>query len=84
MTDEIDLVHLRREVRTALELAIVALAPRDLVERLAAAAGLLEAIAELPLDAPPVAALAQSAIERAGGALDDWRRWQREHTPAPV
>ena len=84
MPDKIDFVHLRREVRTALELAIVALAPRDLVERLAAAAGLLEAIAELPLDAAPVGAVAQWAIERAKGALDGWRRWQREHTPAPV
>jgi len=84
MPDKIDLVHLRREVRTALELAVVALAPMDLIERLAAGAGLLEAIAELPLDAPPVGALAQTAIERAGATLEDWRRWQREHTPAPV
>lgn len=84
MPDQIELVHLRREVRTALELAIVALAPKDVVERLAPAAGLLEALAELPLDAAPVAALAAPAIERAREALDAWRRWQREHTPAPV
>lgn len=84
MPDQIEFVHLRREVRTALELAIVALAPEDLVERLAAAAGLLETIAELPLEAPPIAALAPRAIKRAREALDAWRRWQREHTPALV
>ncbi len=84
MPNEIEFVHLRREVRTALELTIVALAPEVLVERLAAAAGLLETIAELPLDAAPIAALAPRAIKRASDALDAWRRWQREHTPPPV
>jgi hypothetical protein len=45
-----DFSHLRREARTALELAIVALAPSALVDRLATAAGLLEALVELPKD----------------------------------
>lgn len=84
MPDQIELVHLRREIRTALELAIVALAPEDLVERLAAGAGILETIAELPLDAAPIAALAPRTIRRAKEALDAWHRWQREHTPPPV
>ncbi|HET9552666.1 MAG TPA: hypothetical protein VFP50_06840 [Anaeromyxobacteraceae bacterium] len=84
MPDQIELVHLRREVRTALELAIVALAPEDLVEGLAAGAGLLETIAELPLDAAPIAALAPRTLRRAREALDTWHRWQREHTPPPV
>jgi hypothetical protein len=53
---QLDLSHLRRETRTALELAVVAPAPTALVDRLAWAAGLLEAIAELPADAPPVVA----------------------------
>ena len=39
----LSLSHLRRETRTALELAVVALAPSELLERLAASAGLLEA-----------------------------------------
>ena len=39
-------LHLCREAKTALELAIAALAPSDLVDRLAMAAGLLDAIAE--------------------------------------
>jgi hypothetical protein len=84
MPEQIEFVHLRREVRTALELAVVALAPEALVERLAAAAGLLETIAELPLDAAPIAALAPRAIKRAQEALAAWRRWQGDHTPAPV
>jgi hypothetical protein len=32
---QLDLSHLRREARTALELAIIALAPDELIERLA-------------------------------------------------
>lgn len=48
-----DLSHLRRESRTALELAIVELAPSDLIDRLAVVAGLLEALVELPADSAP-------------------------------
>jgi hypothetical protein len=75
----IDLSHLRRETRTALELAVVAPAPSDLVDRLAAAAGLLEAIAELPADSPAVAALIPELVERARAALATWRSWQADH-----
>ena len=39
----LDLNHLRREVRTALELAILELASPELVDRLAGLAGLLDA-----------------------------------------
>jgi hypothetical protein len=84
MSDQIELVHLRREVRTALELAIVALAPADLIERLAAAAGLLEAVVELPLDAPPVSALAPKTTANAREALEAWNAWHRRHMPDPV
>lgn len=75
---EVSLRHLRREVRTALELAVVALAPTELVERLAAAAGLLEALIELPADSPPALALVPSVVERTQASLDDWLRWRRE------
>jgi len=34
-TSRLDLSHLRRQARTALELAIVELAPNDLIDRLA-------------------------------------------------
>src|SRR4051812_43552023 len=59
-----DLRHVRREIRTALELAIVTLAPTKTVDRLATIAGLLEAVAELPADAPPVIALLSQVSSR--------------------
>ena len=57
--------HLRREVKTALELAIVALAPAELLDELASVAGMLEAVSELPEDSPPALALLPRTIERA-------------------
>ena len=76
---ETDLRHLRREVRTALELAVVALAPSELVDHLAASAGLLEALAELPTDSAPVTALVPRLVDRTRRALDSWLRWQKDH-----
>jgi hypothetical protein len=75
----LDLVHLRRETRTALELAVVALAPSELIDQLAGVAGLLEAIVELPPDSPPVLALVPRLSERARAALTAWNGWQAEH-----
>jgi len=75
----LSLSHLRREARTALELAVVALAPSELVERLAAAAGLLEALIELPANSPPALALVPGLVERTRAALDDWQTWHREN-----
>lgn len=71
--------HLRRETRTALELALVALAPSDLLDRLATSAGLLEALAELPPESPPVRALLPDVAERARAALEAWQRWSTSH-----
>jgi hypothetical protein len=76
---QLDLSHLRRDARTALELAVVSLAPEELVERLAAAAGMLEALVELPMDTAPVVALVPRVEARARRALDDWQKWQQEH-----
>jgi hypothetical protein len=76
---KLDLSHLRRESRTALELAIVAMAPSELVDRLAVAAGLLEALVELPTDSSPVVAVVPGVAARARGALEDWQKWQQEH-----
>lgn len=78
MGGELELGHLRREIRTALELAVVALAPFDLIERLAAAAGLLEALVELPSRSPPVLALVPKLTERSNATLKDWQKWQAE------
>lgn len=74
----LDLSHLRRETRTALELAVVASAPQDLIDRLAWAAGLLEAIVELPSNSPPVLALVPKLTKRAKGTLEQWSGWQAE------
>jgi hypothetical protein len=75
----LSLSHLRRETRTALELAVVALAPSELLERLAASAGLLEALVELPASSPPALALVPGLIERTRDSLEDWQTWQREN-----
>ena len=75
----LDLSHLRRDARTALELAVVALAPTELIDRLAAAAGLLEALAELPTDSAPVIALLPALVARTRGTLEDWQKWQAQH-----
>lgn len=74
-----DLSHLRRESRTALELAIVTMAPSDLVDRLAASAGLLEAVVELPADSAPIIALVPKLLIRTRSALEDWQKWHHEH-----
>ena len=74
-----DLRHLRREVRTALELSLVALAPAQLVDRLATSAGMLEALSELPTDSAPLVAIVPDLITRTRSGLDDWHKWQREH-----
>jgi hypothetical protein len=74
----LDLRHLRRDVRTALELAVVALAPGELVDRLAVSAGLLEALVELPTDSAPVIALVPKLVTRTRRALEDWEKWHDE------
>jgi len=75
----LDVNHLRREARTALELAVVALAPWELIERLAAAAGLLEALGELPTHSPPRVALVPKVLTHARNALEEWQKWRKEH-----
>ena len=71
----LDYSHLRRETRTALELAILELAPTELIEGLALVTGLLEALAELPTDSPPTIALGPPTVERAQLTLEKWREW---------
>lgn len=75
----LDLSHLRRETRTALELAVAALAPESLIDRLAAPAGLFEALLELPPQSPPVLALAPRLARRSRAALDEWEAWRKEY-----
>ena len=77
--EALDLSHLRREARTALELAVVALAPSAIIDELAATAGLLEALVELPSNSPPVVALVPKVVKRSREALDAWQDWQAKH-----
>jgi hypothetical protein len=74
-----ELGHLRHEARSALDLAVVALAPTPLVDRLATAVGLLESLAELPTDSPPVVAMVPKTLARAKSSLEDWRAWHRKY-----
>ncbi|MEO8841851.1 MAG: hypothetical protein ABI591_31360 [Kofleriaceae bacterium] len=71
----LDLSHLRREARTALELAIIELAPNDLLDSLAVVSGTLEALAELPQDSEPAIALGPGTADRGQVALERWREW---------
>jgi hypothetical protein len=68
--------HLRREVKTALELAVASMSPSEIVDRLAIAAGLLEALAEFPPDATPVVATGPRAVAIGDEALKAWRAWE--------
>lgn len=76
---QMELRHLCRDVKTALELAIVALSPSEIVESLAMSAGFLGALDELPLDSPAVAALLPGVDRRAHAALDAWAAWRDKH-----
>jgi hypothetical protein len=74
--------HLVRGVRTALELAIVARAPAEIVNRLARVAGLLDAIVQLSIDAPPANALMPDLIADGHAAVARWEAWQKDRTPS--
>jgi hypothetical protein len=46
---------------------------------LATAAGLLEALIELPANSPPALALLPGVVQRSRAALDDWATWHRNN-----
>lgn len=79
MGKQMELRHLARDVKTALELALAALAPSDLVDRLATAAGLLDAITDMALDEVASIPLVTRTVERANLALVAWHRWRADH-----
>lgn len=62
-------------IATCVELAIVDLAPNDLIDRLALVTGLLESLAEFPADSAPAIALGPPTADRAHVALEAWRGW---------
>jgi len=73
--------HLLRTVKTALELAVVARAPTDLLNRLARPAGLLEAVSQLPADDPQTEALIPELLIEARSAVDRWEAWSKLRGP---
>jgi hypothetical protein len=75
---------LRRETKTALDLALIALAPSALLERLATSAGMLEALMELPANSPPALALMPGLLDKAQAALDEWHQWQQDNLAAKM
>ena len=81
MTKQMQRLHLARDLKTALELAIVALAPTELVDRLALSAGYLEAFTALAIDDTSALPLIGRITERANQTLGEWRHWQKDHPP---
>jgi hypothetical protein len=77
-----ELRHLLRSVKTSLELAIVARAPADLLNRLGRVAGILDAVTQLPTDEGPAQALIAGLVADGLAAVDAWNRWHRARTPA--
>jgi len=73
--------HLLRNVKTALELAIVVQAPSDLLNRLGRVAGLLEAVSQLPTDEGPAQALTVGLIADGLAAVEAWDKWHRSRAP---
>jgi hypothetical protein len=74
--------HLLRTVKTSLELAIVARAPSNLVNRLARVSGLLDAVSQLPFDSGPAREMTASLIADALSAVEVWHVWEKARTPA--
>ena len=60
---------------------ILACAPSDLVDNLAIAAGLLDAITDMALDEAATTPLVTRTVERANQALAAWQRWRADHPP---
>jgi hypothetical protein len=73
--------HLLRSVKTSLELAIVARAPSDLLNRLGRVAGLLDAVSQLPTDEGPAQGLTAGLIADGLAAVEAWDKWHRSRMP---
>jgi len=70
------LAELREKLADALDLAIAAGADRQLLEKLAAAEGLLRALADVPNHS-----LVPLVVRRADRALEAWVDWKRARGP---
>jgi hypothetical protein len=74
--------HVLRRVKTALELAIVARAPTELLNRLGRVSGLLDAVTELPVAEGPAQAMTAGLIAEGVAAIAAWETWQEGRTPS--
>ena len=74
--------HLLRTVKTSLELAIVARAPTELVNRLGRVSGLLDAVSQLPVTDGPAQAMTAGLIAEGLAAVGAWHNWQQGRTPS--
>ena len=73
--------HLLRAVKTSTELAILARAPPELVNRLARVSGMLDAVSQLAVDAGPARDLSPALMADALAAVEHWRSWDRARAP---
>jgi len=73
--------HVLRRVKTALELAIVARAPTELLNRLGRVSGLLDAVSQLPVAEGPAQAMTGELIADGMAAVVAWEKWQQGRTP---
>jgi hypothetical protein len=73
--------HLLRTLKTSLELAIVARAPAELLNRLGRVAGLLDAVSQLSTDEGPAEAMTAGLMADGMASIDAWSKWQTSHTP---
>ena len=74
--------HLLRAAKTSTELAILARAPTELVNRLARVSGLLDAVSQLDVDAGPARELTPSLIADALATIESWRSWEKARSPS--
>ena len=72
--------HLLRTVKTALELAIVARAPSDLLNRLGRVSGLLDAVSQLPNEEGPARTMTAGLIGDGFAAVAAWEKWHQSRT----
>lgn len=73
---KVEMIRLRRRIIEVLELAIAARAPLRIVEPLGTAAGMLEALADVPRHEFLIHIEA-----KAKNALEAWALWDAKHAP---
>lgn len=72
--------HLLRMVKTSLELAVVARAPSELLNRLGRVSGLLDAVSQLPNEEGPARTMTAGLIADGLAAVAAWEKWHQSRT----